>query len=68
MMTNKPETITELRGYIKSMLRQRKELAGRYGSGVRPSHVSADLAVLDARLDRHEANLKVLEAQNGKIG
>ena len=65
MMTNKPETITELRGYIKSTLQQRKELADRYGSGARPSHVSADLAILDARLDRHEAKLKVLEAQNG---
>ena len=58
-------TITDLRGYIKSTLQQRKDLVAQHGSGVRPSYVSADLAILDARLDRDEAKLKVLEAQNG---
>jgi len=59
-----PETISDLRKFIKSTRRQRDGLADRYGSGVRPSYVSADLAVLDDRIERYEAKIKALEARN----
>jgi hypothetical protein len=61
---NAPETISDLRKFIKSTRRQRDGLADRYGSGVRPSYVSADLAVLDDRIERYEAKIKALEARN----
>jgi hypothetical protein len=35
---------------------------------VRPSYVSADLAILDDRIERYEAKIKALEVQNGKLG
>jgi hypothetical protein len=61
---NAPETISDLRKFIKSTRRQRDGLADRYGSGVRPSYVSADLAILDDRIERYEAKIKALEARN----
>ena len=65
---NAPETISDLRKFIKSTRRQRDGLADRYGSGVRPSYVSADLAILDDRIERYEAKIKALEARNVGLG
>ena len=56
-----PETISDLRKFIKSTRRQRDSLSERYGSGVRPSYVSTDLAILDSRIERYEAKIKALE-------
>ena len=61
------ETISDLRKFIKSTRRQRDGLAARYGSGVRPSYVSADLAILDDRIERYEAKIKALEVQNVRL-
>jgi hypothetical protein len=58
------ETISDLRKFIKSTRRQRDGLAARHGGGVRPSHISADLGVLDDRIERYEAKIKALEARN----
>ena len=63
-----PETISDLRKFIKSTRRQRDGLAERYGFGVRPSYVSSDLAILDSRIERYEAKIKRLELENGKLG
>lgn len=57
------ETISDLRKFIKSTRRQRDGLAERYGSGVRPSYVSADLAILDDRIEKYGAKIKDLEAK-----
>ena len=62
------ETISDLRKFIKSTRRQRDNLSERYGLGVRPSYVSTDLAILDNRIERYEAKIKVLELENGKLG
>ena len=61
------ETISDLRKFIKSTRRQRDGLAERYGHGVRPSHVSSDLAILGQRIERYEAKIKALEVQNGRL-
>ena len=61
------ETISDSRKFIKSTRRQRAGLAERYGSGVRPSYVSADLAILDDRIERYEAKIKALEASNVRL-
>ena len=45
----------------------RDGLAARYGSGVRPSYVSSDLAILDDRIERYEAKIKALEVQNVRL-
>ena len=63
-----PETISDLRKFIKSTRRQRDNLSERYGLGVRPSYVSTDLAILDDRIERYEAKIKGLELDNGKLG
>ena len=63
-----PETISDLRKFIKSTRRQRDSLSERYGLGVRPSYVSTDLAILDDRIERYEAKIKRLELDNGKLG
>ncbi len=63
-----PETISDLRKFIKSTRRQRDNLSERYGLGVRPSYVSTDLAILDDRIERYEAKIKALELDNGKLG
>tara|TARA_R110000822_G_scaffold10148_14_gene38660 strand:+ start:601 stop:801 length:201 start_codon:yes stop_codon:yes gene_type:complete len=62
------ETISDLKKFIKSTRRQRAGLADRYGSGVRPSYVSTDLAILDERIERYEAKIKALEVGNGNLG
>jgi hypothetical protein len=61
------ETISDLRKFIKSTRRQRDGLAERYGHGVRPSHVSSDLAILGQRIERYEAKIKALEASNVRL-
>jgi hypothetical protein len=62
------ETISDLKRLIVNARRQRDNLTERYGLGVRPSHVSTDLAILDSRLERYKAQKKALELSNGKLG
>lgn len=64
---NTAETISDLREFVESTRRQRDDLAERYGFGVRPSYVSSDLAILNSRIERYEAEIKALEVQNGKL-
>lgn len=63
-----PETISDLKKFIKSTRRQRDNLSERYGLGVRPSYVSTDLAILDNRIERYETKIKALELDDGKLG
>ena len=58
----KQEEISDIKRCISSWLRQRDELEIRY-SGVRPSFVSCDLAVLEERIDRYRAKLSEMEGQ-----
>lgn len=62
------EKISDLKTFIARTRKQRDSLAERYGAGVRPSYVSADLAILDDRIERYEAKIKALEAENGRLG
>lgn len=55
-----PETVNDLKKYVEQVRKQRDGLEKRYGSGVRPSYVSADLAILDERIDRYTAAIKKL--------
>ena len=57
------EKINDLKTFIARTRKQRDGLAARHGAGVRPSHVSADLAILDQRIERYTAAIKDLEAQ-----
>jgi len=63
-----PETISDLRKFIKSTRRQRDNLSERYGLGIRPSYVSTDLAILDNRIERYEAKIKTLELEVWQVG
>ena len=56
----KQETISDIKDCIASWQRQRDEMEMRY-SGVRPSYVSTDLAILGERIDRYKAKLKEME-------
>lgn len=55
-----PETINDLKKYVEQVRRQRDSLEKRYGSGVRPSYVSADLAILDECIDRYTDKIERL--------
>ena len=50
----------ELKDCIASWMRQRDEMERRF-SGVRPSYVSTDLAVLEERIERYKAKLTEME-------
>ena len=57
------QKISDLKTFIARTRRQRDGLAARHGAGVRPSHVSADLAILDSRIEKYGAKIKDLEAK-----
>ena len=57
----KQEDINTIRDCIASWMRQRDELEMRFSSGVRPSYVSCDLAVLEERISRYRAMLAEME-------
>ena len=56
----KQETISDIKDCIASWRRQRDEMERRY-SGVRPSYVSTDLAILEERIERYKAKLAEME-------
>ena len=58
-MTKQAE-INDLKDAIASWRKQRDELSAKY-QGVRPSYVSADLAILEERIQRYVARVKELE-------
>ena len=58
----KQEEISTIKDCIASWRRQRDEMEMRY-SGVRPSYVSIDLAVLEERIDRYKAKLAEMEGE-----
>lgn len=59
----KQEEISDIKDCIASLRRQRDDMERRY-SGVRPSYVSTDLAILGERIDRFVA--KLAEMEGGK--
>ena len=56
----KQEDISTIKDCIASWRRQRDEMEMRF-SGVRPSYVSTDLAVLEERIERYKAKLAEME-------
>ena len=56
----KQDEINDIKDCIASWRRQRDEMERRY-SGVRPSYVSCDLAVLEERIGRYRAKLAEME-------
>lgn len=54
----------EIKDCIASWIRQRDEMERRY-SGVRPSYVSTDLAILEERIARYRAKLAEMEGEAG---
>ena len=58
----KQEEINTIKDCIASWMRQRDGMEMRY-SGVRPSYVSCDLAVLEERIDRYRAKLAEMEGE-----
>ncbi len=56
----KQEDINTIRDCIASWMRQRDDLERRF-SGVRPSYISTDLAILGERIDRYRAKLAEME-------
>ena len=58
----KPDSLSDLKDCIASWRKQRDDLELRY-SGVRPSYVSTDLAILGERIDRFVAKVKEMEGE-----
>ena len=58
----KQEEISDIRNCIASWMRQRDDMERRF-SGVRPSFVSCDLAVLEERISRYKAILAEMEGE-----
>ena len=58
----KQEDISTIKDCIASWMRQRDEMERRF-SGVRPSYVSTDLAVLEERISRYRAMLAEMEGE-----
>ena len=58
----KQETISDIKDYIASWRRQRDEMERRF-SGVRPSYISTDLAILEERISRYRAKLAEMEGE-----
>ena len=52
----------EIKDCIASWQRQRDEMELRF-SGVRPSYVSCDLAILEERIERYKAKLSEMEGE-----
>lgn len=59
----KQDEINDLKDAIASWRKQRDELSAKY-QGVRPSYVSADLAMLGERISRYVARVKELTGGN----
>ena len=58
----KQEEINDIKDCIASWRRQRDAMELRY-SGVRPSYVSTDLAILEERIERYKAKLAEMEGE-----
>ena len=58
----KQEDISTIKDCIASWMRQRDEMERRF-SGVRPSYISTDLAVLEERISRFRAKLAEMEGE-----
>ena len=58
----KQEDINTIKDCIASWTRQRDEMELRF-SGVRLSHISTDLAVLEERIERYRAKLAEMEGE-----
>jgi hypothetical protein len=58
----KQEEISDIKDCIASWMRQRDEMERRF-SGVRPSYVSTDLAVLEERIQRFRTRLAEMEGE-----
>ena len=58
----KQEDISTIKDCIASWMRQRDEMERRF-SGVRPSYISTDLAVLEERISRFRAMLAEMEGE-----
>ena len=58
----KQEEINDIKDCIASWQRQRDEMEMRF-SGVRPSYVSTDLAILEERIERYKAKLAEMEGE-----
>jgi transposase len=58
----KQEDISTIKDCIASWMRQRDEMERRF-SGVRPSYVSTDLAVLEERIQRFRTRLAEMEGE-----
>ena len=58
----KQEEINDIKDCIASWMRQRDEMERRF-SGVRPSHISCDLAMLEERISRYRDKLKEMEGE-----
>jgi len=61
----KQEEINDIKDCIASWLRQRDGMEMRY-SGVRPSFVSTDLAILEERISRYKAKLAEMEGEDSE--
>ena len=58
----KQEDINTIKDCIASWMRQRDDMERRF-SGVRPSYISTDLAVLEERIERYKAKLAEMEGE-----
>ena len=58
----KQEKINQLKDCIASLRKERDDLELRY-SGVRPSYVSTELAILEERIQRYVAQVKEIEGK-----
>jgi len=56
-------TKDDIKDCIASWMRQRDEMEMRFSSGVRPSYVSCDLAILEERISRYRAKLAEMEGE-----
>jgi hypothetical protein len=58
----KREEINDIKDCIASWMRQRDDMERRF-SGVRPSYISTDLAILEERISRYRAILAAMEGK-----
>ena len=58
----KQEDISTIKDCIASWMRQRDEMERRF-SGVRLSHISTDLAILEERIQRFRTKLAEMEGE-----
>ena len=60
----KQETITLYQNMIRQYERNNDDLIARYGTGVRPSWISEDLAINGHHIMRYKKKIAELEGQN----